>query len=65
MYRVTYSSFDASYGPHYVEAEDEERAMQKAFGQAFTAREIRACARARELSDREIATALRRQEQED
>ena len=57
IYRVTYSSMSASYGPTYVEAENEYEAKRKFGGTAFR-REEYALMTARPVSSREIERAL-------
>lgn len=57
IYKVTYRSMTASYGPRYIEADDEYEAKQKFAGTAFSRNEI-GLMHARELSSSEIKSAL-------
>jgi len=63
-YRVSYGSMTATYGPSFVEADSEDDARYKFAGNAFSSREM-PLVRAREVSAKEIAQALRRKEEED
>lgn len=58
MYSVSYSSMSAHYGPSFVEADSEYEARVKFRGTAFSQNEM-GCISAREVSAREIASALR------
>lgn len=61
IYRVSYQSITATYGPSFVEANSEDEARQKFAGNAFSSREM-PLIHAREVSVREIAQALRDKE---
>ena len=63
MYRVTYQSMTAFYGPSYIEAEDEHQAKRIFARGAFTHGEM-ALIKARPVSASEIAAALRSREAE-
>jgi hypothetical protein len=64
IYRVFYQSMTATYGPSFVEADDEEQAKRR-FGDCFSAGERAFCMTAREVSPDEVRRALRRQEASD
>jgi hypothetical protein len=58
IYRVSYSSMTAHYGPHFVEAETETAAKYKAFDRgAFTPGEFAHCITAKPSSIREAQEA--------
>ena len=57
MYRVTYQSMTAFYGPSFVEADSEYEARRKFAGSAFSQGEM-SLIRAREVSPSEIRRAL-------
>ena len=57
IYRVSYGSMTATYGPSFIEADSEYEARRKFAGSAFSQREM-PLVRAREVSGREIAQAL-------
>jgi hypothetical protein len=57
IYRVTYASMTASYGPSFIEADSEQIAKRKFAGSAFSAGET-GCITAREVSTREMQQAL-------
>ena len=61
IYRVTYASMTARYGPSFIEAEDEYEAKRKFAGTTFTKGEL-GCITAREVSAREMSNALRQRE---
>ena len=58
MYRVTYRSMTASYGPNFIEAEDEFHAKRIFAGTAFSRSEFD-CIHAEEISTADIQRALR------
>lgn len=60
IFRVTYLSKTARYGPSYIEAEDEMQAKRKFAGTAFTAGEMRLI-EAREVTAKEMCRALAQQ----
>lgn len=62
IYRVTYQSMTAFYGPSFVEADSEYEARRKFAGTAFSAGEM-ALIKARQISSSELQRALREQEQ--
>lgn len=58
IYRVSYSSMSAHYGPKFVEAENETEAKYKAFDRgAFTPGEFAFCISAKPSSIREAQEA--------
>jgi hypothetical protein len=57
MFRVTYASMTAHYGPSFIEAADEQEAKRKFAGTAFTKGEL-GCITAREVSTKEMQRAL-------
>ncbi len=59
IYKVSYGSMTATYGPSFVEADSPEEAKMKFSGTAFSAGERAVCMSAREVSEKEIADALR------
>lgn len=64
LYRVTYASMTARYGPSFIEAESEFEARRKFAGTAFSQSDL-GCISARPVSSDEVASALRRQEEQD
>lgn len=62
IYRVTYQSMTAFYGPKFVEADDADEARRKFAGTAFSADEI-GLIRAREVSAAELKRALAESEE--
>lgn len=61
LYRVTYQSMTANYGPSFIEADSEYEARRRFAGTAFSKEEM-GCIKAREVSPAEVARALRRAE---
>lgn len=61
IYRVTYQSMTAFYGPSFVEADSEYEARRKFAGSAFSAGEM-ALIKARPVSSVEMQRALRERE---
>jgi hypothetical protein len=59
MYKVSYGSMTATYGPSFIEADSPEEAKMKFGGTAFSSGERAICMNAREVSSKEIAQALR------
>jgi len=57
IYKVTYGSMTATYGPSFIEADSPEEAKRK-FGSCFSDGERAVCMTARELTTREIQQAL-------
>jgi hypothetical protein len=53
IYRVTYASITARYGPSFIEADSEQAAKRQFAGTAFSAGEM-GCITAREVSVREM-----------
>lgn len=64
MYKVSYCSMTASYGPSYIEANSEHEAKLK-FGSCFSAGERAVCMSARPISESEIKRALNKLHNED
>lgn len=64
IYKVTYQSMTATYGPSFIEADSEDEARYKFAGGAFSQREM-PLMRAREVSAKEIAQALREKRERD
>jgi len=64
IYKVTYGSMTATYGPSYIEADSPEQAKRK-FGNCFTGGERAFCMTAREVSEREIRQALHNKDNRD
>ena len=62
IYRVSYGSMTASYGPSFVEADSPEEAKMKFGGTAFSAGERAGCMTAREVGPDEIRCALRKEQ---
>jgi len=60
IYSVSYGSMTAHYGPSIIEADSEDEARRKFGGGAFSQRE-RCLISAREISTKEITSALREQ----
>ena len=58
MYRVTYQSMTAFYGPSFIEAETEYEARERFAGNAFSKGEM-SLIKASPVSERDIARALR------
>ena len=58
IYKVTYHSMTASYGPSFIEADSPEEAKRK-FGNCFTNGERAICMSAKEVSLKETQQALR------
>lgn len=63
IFRVTYSSMTARYGPSFIEAEDEFAAKRKFAGTAFGQGEM-GCISAEEVSSRQMMQALREKEEQ-
>lgn len=57
IYKVTYGSMTATYGPSFIEADSPEEAKLR-FGSCFSDVERTVCMTAREVSTREIQQAL-------
>jgi hypothetical protein len=57
IYKVSYGSMTATYGPSFIEADSPEQAKRK-FGSCFSDGERAVCMTAREVSTREIQQAL-------
>ena len=64
IYKVTYGSMTATYGPSYVEADSPEQA-KRLFGSCFSEGERAVCMTAREVSEREIREALHNRDNKD
>jgi len=64
IYKVSYGSMTATYGPSFIEADSPEEAKIK-FGNCFSAGERAFCMTAREVSAREIQQALLDKQQRD
>lgn len=64
IYKVTYNSMTANYGPAFIEAESEQEACSKFGRGAFTGSE-RSLISARPVSEHEIRRALLSKAQED
>lgn len=62
IYRVTYQSMTAFYGPSYIEADDEHEAKRKFARGAFSQGEM-SLIRARPVSADEMRRALRKSEE--
>jgi hypothetical protein len=60
LYRVSYGSMTAHYGPSFIEAESEYEARRKFAGTAFSRDEM-GCITARPVSSDEVRRALQRQ----
>ena len=58
LYKVSYRSMTATYGPSFIEANSPEEAKIKFGGSAFTAGERAFCMTAKEVSVKEIQQAL-------
>lgn len=58
MYRVTYQSMTAFYGPSFIEADSEYEARKK-FGRGAFSESERSLIKARPVSASEVAAALR------
>lgn len=58
IFRVTYQSMTAFYGPSFIEADDAEEAKRKFARGAFSKGEM-SLITAREVSARELAAAMR------
>jgi hypothetical protein len=63
IYKVSYHSMSASYGPSYIQADSEQEAKLK-FGSCFTSGERAVCMSAKPISDSEIRQALHRRDEE-
>ena len=63
LYRVTYRSMTAFYGPAYIEADSEYEARRKFAVPAFSQREM-PLIKAAPVSESEIKQALQAQEEE-
>jgi hypothetical protein len=61
FYRVTYQSMTAFYGPSIIEADSEYEAKRKFCNNGTFSQGEMACMRARPVSSKEIANALREQ----
>lgn len=64
IYRVSYGSMTATYGPSFIEANSPEEAKRK-FGSCFSEGERAICMTAREVSAREISEALHAKHERD
>lgn len=64
IYRVTYGSMTAHYGPKFIEAASESEAKRR-FGDCFSDGERAFCMTAREVSPKEIRRALQEAEADD
>lgn len=63
IYRVTYRSMTASYGPRYFEADTEYEAKSRFRGSAFSRDEM-SLMHATEVSSAEVSRALRDRDRE-
>lgn len=57
LFKVSYSSMTAHYGPSYIEAEDEYEAKRK-FGNCFSDGERAICMTAREITPKQAAREM-------
>ena len=64
IYRVTYQSMTARYGPNYIEANSEYEAKKKFAGNAFTAGEF-SLITARQVSLNEMRSEMRSNAEDD
>lgn len=64
IYKVTYNSMTANYGPAFIEAESEQEACSKFGRGAFNGSE-RSLISARPVSENEIRRALKRDHETD
>jgi len=65
IYKVSYGSMTATYGPSFIEAGSPEEAKMKFGGAAFSSGERAVCMSAREVSAREISEALHAKRERD
>lgn len=63
IYKVSYGSMSATYGPNFIEASSEDEARKIFAGTAFSRGEM-PLIHAREVSNEEIKRALQRKENE-